>query len=49
MLFLVYYLIEKQDYKLELLKKSRIYDIFYMLIPKEDITKKNKVDKKYIN
>ena len=36
---------EKQAYKLELLKKWRIYDIFYASLLKQDTIRKGRVDK----
>ena len=35
----------KQAYKLELPKKWKIHDVFYMLLLKQDITKKERVEK----
>ena len=39
-LFRVLYLIEKQAYKLELLKNWRIHDIFHVSLLEQDITRK---------
>lgn len=36
---------EKQVYKLKLLKKWRIHDVFYISLLKKNITKKRWVDK----
>ncbi len=35
----------KQTYKIELRKKRRIYNVFYMSLLKQDTTKKGQVDK----
>ena len=43
--FQVLYLVGKQDYKLELPKKWRIHNIFYMLLLEQDITRREWVDK----
>lgn len=37
--------VEKQIYTLELLIKLKIYDIFYMLLFEQDVTKKRWVNK----
>ena len=42
--FQVLYPVEKQAYKLELSRKSRIHNIFHMSQLKQDITKKKRVD-----
>ena len=42
--FQVFYLIGKQVYKLELPRKSKIYDIFHVLLLEQDITRKGQVD-----
>ena len=44
-LFQVLHLVEKQVYKLELLKRWRIHDVFHMSLLEQDITKKERVDK----
>ena len=38
------YSVGKQAYKLELAKKWRIYNIFYMSLLEQDITRKEQVD-----
>ena len=38
----------KQVYKLKLLKKQRIYNVFYILMLKHNISKKKQVDKNII-
>lgn len=43
--FRVLHLIRKQVYKLKLLKRWRIYDIFYVSLIKYNTTKKEQVDK----
>ncbi len=43
--FRVLYPVSKQAYKIELLKKWRIHDIFYILLLEKDITKKRRVNK----
>ena len=43
-LFGVLYLIEKQAYKLELLEKWRIYDVFYVSLLEKDTSRKRRVD-----
>lgn len=43
--FLVLYPIKKQVYKLELPKKWRIYNIFYLTLFKQDTTRKKRVNK----
>ena len=42
--FRVLYLVGKQAYKLELPKKWRIHDVFYMSLLEQDTTKKGRVD-----
>ena len=44
--FRVLYPVEKQAYKLELSKKWRIHDVFYVSLLEQDITKKERVHKK---
>lgn len=44
-LFFVLQLVEKQVYKFKLLKKWRMYDIFYILLLEQNITRKKRVDK----
>lgn len=44
-LFWVFYPVENQVYKLKLPKKWRIHDIFHVLLLKNNIIKKNWVDK----
>ena len=39
-LFWILYLIEKEVYKLKILKKLKIYNIFYILLLKNNSTKK---------
>ncbi len=43
--FRVLHAVGKQAYKLELLTKWKIYNIFYMLLLEQDITRKRRVDK----
>lgn len=43
-LFQVLHLIGKQAYKLELPKRSKIYNVFYVLLLKQDTTRKMQVD-----
>ena len=43
--FRVLHLIEKQVYKLKLLERWKIYNIFYVLLLKQDTTRKKRVDK----
>lgn len=43
-LFQVLYLIGKQAYKLELSKKQKIHDVFHILLLKQDIIKKMRVN-----
>lgn len=43
--FQVLYLVEKQAYKLELLAKQRIHDIFYILMLEQNIIRKGQVNK----
>lgn len=43
--FQVLYLIEKQAYKIEFIKKLRIQDDFYMLLLEQKITRREWVDK----
>ena len=38
--------VDKQVYKLELPKRWKINDVFHVLLLKQDITKKRRVDKK---
>ncbi len=45
-LFRVLYLVGKQAYKLELPKKWRIHDIFYMSLLEQDTTRKEPLTKK---
>ena len=42
--FQVLHLVGKQVYKLELLKKWRIHDVFYVLLLEQDTTRKRRVD-----
>ena len=42
--FQVLHLIGKQAYKLKLLKKWRIHDVFYVLLLEQDTTRKRRVD-----
>ena len=42
--FRVLYLLGKQTYKLELPKKWKIYDVFYMLLLEQKTTRKGRVD-----
>ena len=44
-LFRVFHPVGKQTYKLELSKKWRIHDVFYVLLLEQDTTKKRRVDK----
>lgn len=44
-LFHTFYLVKNQVYKLELLKKWGIYDVFHVLLLEYNITKKEWVDK----
>ena len=44
-LFQVFYVIGKQVYKLELLTTWKIYDIFHVLLLKQDTTRKKQVEK----
>ena len=44
--FRVVHPVGKQIYKLELLKKWKIYNVIYVLLLEQDITKKEQVDKK---
>ena len=46
--FQVLHLVGKQAYKLELLKRWRIYNFFYMSLLKQDTTKKERVDENVI-
>ena len=48
-LFRVFYLVEKQAYKLKLPEKWRIYNIFYMSLLKQDTTRKKRIDKNNAN
>ena len=43
-MFWMLYLVGKQAYKLELLKKWRIYNIFHVLLLEQDTTRKEQVD-----
>ena len=43
-LFQVLYLVNKQAYKLELLKKKKIDDIFYVLLLEHNTIRKGRVD-----
>ena len=43
--FQVLHLVEKQAYKLELPKKWRIHDVFYVSLLKQDTTRKKQVEK----
>ena len=36
--------VKKQAYKLELLRKWKIYDVFYIFLLKQDLTKKGRMD-----
>ena len=40
--------VSKQVYKLELPKRWRIYDVFYLSLLEKDTTRKKRVDKKVI-
>ena len=42
--FRVLHPVGKQAYKLELLKKWRIYDVFHVLLLEQDTTRKERVD-----
>ena len=42
--FRVLYLVGKQAYKLKLLKKERIYNVFHVSLLEQDITRKGRVD-----
>ena len=42
--FRMLYPVEKQAYKLELLEKWRIHDVFYVSLLEQDTTKKGRVD-----
>ena len=42
------HLVGKQGYKLKLLKRWRIYNVFYLLLLKQNTTKKERVVKKMI-
>ena len=44
--FQVLYPVEKPAYKLKLPKKWRIYDVFHVLLLKQNITRKGRVDQK---
>ena len=44
--FRVLHPIRKQVYKLELLRKKKIYNVFHVLLLKQDTIKKGRVDKK---
>lgn len=44
-LFQVFHLVNKQVYKLILLTKYKIYDIFYILLFEPDITRKRQINK----
>ena len=44
-LFQILYPVEKQAYKLELLKKWKIHDVFHVLLLEQNTTKKERVDK----
>lgn len=37
--------VSKQAYKLKLLAKKKIYDVFYMLLLEQDITNKRQINK----
>lgn len=43
--FQVFYLVDKEDYKLKLLKKWKINDVFYMSLLKQNTTKERQADK----
>ena len=43
-LFQVLHLVKKQAWKLKLLKKWRIHDVFYMLLLEQDITRKGQAN-----
>ncbi len=43
--FWVLHLVDKQNYKIELLKKLRIYDVFRVLLLEMNIIKKEQIDK----
>ena len=47
--FRVLHLVGKQTYKLELPKKWRIYDIFYLSLLEQDPTRKGPVDENVAN
>lgn len=47
-LFRILHSVGKQAYKLEFLKRWRIYDIFYMSLLEQNTTKKRLVDKKIL-
>lgn len=44
----VLYLVGKQVYKLKLLKQKNIYNIFYISMLEQNITKKEQVNKKIL-
>ena len=43
--FQVFYIVEKQIYKLELSTKWKIYNVFYSSLLEQDTTRKKQVDK----
>ena len=45
-LFQVFYLVEKQAYKLELTRKWKIYDVFHVSLLEQETIRKGRVDKK---
>lgn len=47
-LFYILHCVKKQVYKLKLYNKQKIYDIFHVLLLKQDITKKRQVDENII-
>lgn len=44
-LFQTLYFVRKQGYKLKLFGKTRIYDVFYLSVLKQNSTRKKQVDK----
>ena len=42
--FQIFYLVEKQAYKLKLLKKGKIYNVFYISLLEQDTTRKGQID-----
>ncbi len=43
--FRVFYIVGKQEYKLELPTKWKIHDVFYVSLLEQDTTRKGRVDK----